>query len=95
MSKGPNLVLTANSHPLLIISPKLIYQYSCFNVAGSSINGHSKEELAATVTGTGATAQWRLIRGSEDPANSDKSAANSNWIVRLNESIYYAGVVLT
>ena len=64
-------------------------------VAGSTINGHSKEELAASVTGTGATAQWRLIRGSEDPANSDKSAANANWIVRLNESIYYAGVVLT
>ena len=64
-------------------------------VAGSTINGHSKMELAATVTGSGATAQWRLIRGSEDPANSDKSAANSNWVVRLNESIYYAGVVLT
>ena len=64
-------------------------------VAGSTINGHSKEELAATVTGSGATAQWRLIRGSEDPANSDKASANSNWIVRLNESIYYSGVVLT
>ena len=64
-------------------------------VAGSSINGQSKEELAAAVTGSGATAQWRLIRGSEDPANSDKSAANSNWVVRLNESIYYNGAVLT
>ena len=64
-------------------------------VAGSTINGHSKEELAATVTASGATAQWRLIRGSEDPANSDKASANSNWIVRLNESIYYNGAVLT
>ena len=64
-------------------------------VAGSTINGHSKMELAASVTGSGATAQWRLIRGSEDPSNSDKSSANANWIVRLNESIYYAGVVLT
>ena len=64
-------------------------------VAGSTINGHSKMELAATVTGSGATAQWRLIRGSEDPSNNDKSSANANWIVRLNESIYYAGVVLT
>ena len=64
-------------------------------VAGSTINGHSKEELASAVTGSGATAQWRLIRGSEDPSNNDKSAANSNWVVRLNESIYYNGAVLT
>jgi hypothetical protein len=64
-------------------------------VAGSTINGHSKMELAASVTGSGATAQWRLIRGSEDPSNNDKSSANANWIVRLNESIFYAGVVLT
>ena len=64
-------------------------------VAGSTINGHSKMELAASVTGSGATAQWRLIRGSEDPSNNDKSSANANWVVRLNESIYYAGVVLT
>jgi hypothetical protein len=64
-------------------------------VAGSTINGHSKMELAATVTGSGATAQWRLIRGSEDPSNNDKSSDNANWVVRLNESIYYAGVVLT
>jgi hypothetical protein len=41
-------------------------------VAGSTINGHSKEELAGSVTGSGATAQWRIIRGSEDPANNDK-----------------------
>ena len=64
-------------------------------VAGSTINGHSKMELAASVTGSGATAQWRLIRGSEDPSNNDKSSDNANWVVRLNESIYYAGVVLT
>ena len=64
-------------------------------VAGSTINGHSKMELAASVTGSGLTAQWRLIRGSEDPSNNDKSSANANWIVRLNESIYYNGAVLT
>ena len=64
-------------------------------VAGSTINGHSKMELASAIQGSGATAQWRLIRGSEDPSNNDKSSANANWIVRLNESIYYAGVVLT
>jgi len=64
-------------------------------VAGSTINGHSKMELASAITGSGATAQWRLIRGSEDPSNNDKSSDNANWVVRLNESIFYAGVVLT
>jgi hypothetical protein len=56
-------------------------------VAGSTINGLSKSELSGTAATS--TAQWRIIRLSEDPSNSDTSSANSNWIVRLNESIYY------
>jgi hypothetical protein len=64
-------------------------------VAGSTINGQSKEEISTAVTGSGATAQWRLIRGSEEVGNSDKSSANANWVVRLNESVYYDGAVLT
>ena len=63
--------------------------------AGSTVDGMSDEEIAATVTATGATAQWRILRLSEDPENSDTGNANANWIVRLNESVYYAGVVLT
>ena len=64
-------------------------------VAGSTINGQSKEEISTAVTGSGATAQWRLIRGSEEVGNDDKSSANANWVVRLNESVYYDGAVLT
>ena len=64
-------------------------------VAGSTINGHSKEEISGTVVSTGATGQWRIIRLSEDPDNSDTGSANSNWVVRLNESVYYNGAVLT
>ena len=63
--------------------------------AGSTINGQSNEEISTAVTGSGATAQWRILRLSEDPSNSDTGNANSNWVVRLNESVYYAGVVLT
>jgi len=44
---------------------------------------------------SGATGQWRILRLSEDPSNSDTGSANANWIVRLNESIYYNGAVLT
>ena len=65
------------------------------NAAGSSINGQSKEEISTAVTGSGATAQWRLIRGSEEVGNDDKGSANANWVVRLNESVYYNGAVLT
>ena len=56
-------------------------------VAGSTISGQSKLEIAASSGFT--TAQWRIIRLSEDPSNSDTGNANSNWVVRLNESIYY------
>ena len=55
--------------------------------AGSTINGQSACELAGTSKVT--TGQWRIIRISEDPSNSDTGSANSNWVVRLNESIYY------
>ena len=62
-------------------------------VAGSTIDGLSACELAGS--SKVATGQWRIIRLSEDPDNSDTSSANSNWVVRLNESIYYNGAVLT
>tara|TARA_Y100001963_G_C6580286_1_gene353079 strand:- start:80 stop:694 length:615 start_codon:yes stop_codon:yes gene_type:complete len=56
-------------------------------VAGSTLSGLSAMELSGTAATS--TAQWRIIRLSEDPDNSDTGSANSNWIVRLNESIYY------
>jgi len=62
-------------------------------VAGSTISGQSKLEIAASSGFT--TAQWRIIRLSEDPSNSDTGNANSNWIVRLNESIYYNSAILS
>ena len=61
--------------------------------AGSTINGQSACELAATTKVT--TGQWRVIRISEDPSNSDTGSANSNWVVRLNESIYYNSAILS
>ena len=56
-------------------------------VAGATINGHSKSELhtASKIT----TGQFRIVRLSDDPSNDDTGSANSNWVVRLNESIYY------
>ena len=61
--------------------------------AGSTVNGHSKCVISnASITNT---AQFRLIRVSEDPNNSDISSANCNWIVKFNEHIYYARTVKT
>ena len=54
--------------------------------AGSTINGRSKEELTATASANGTFVPLRI---SGDPANSDVSAANSNWIVKFNKQIYY------
>ena len=77
-------------------------QASVFNLvdtatydAGTSRDGLSDEEISGSLVGSGATGQWRIIRLSEDPSNSDTGSANANWIVRLNESIYYNGAVLT
>ena len=61
--------------------------------AGSTINGHSVMEIGGTSGFT--TAQFRIVRLSGDPSNSDTSAANSNWVVRLNESIYYNSAILS
>jgi len=77
-------------------------QASVFNLvdtatydAGTSRDGLSDEEISGSLVSSGATGQWRIIRLSEDPSNSDTGSANANWIVRLNESIYYNGAVLT
>jgi len=56
---------------------------------GSTVNGQSKTELDATTESAGVTGQLRIIRISEDPDNSDISADNANWIVRINEHQYY------
>ena len=61
--------------------------------AGSTINGHSVMEIGGTSGFT--TAQFRIVRLTGDPSNSDTGNANSNWVVRLNESIYYNSAILS
>ena len=61
--------------------------------AGSTINGQSKTEMNSTTASAGATAQLRIIRICEDPSNSDISATDANWVVRINEHQYYADVI--
>ena len=54
--------------------------------AGSTINGRSKEEITGAAVASG---QFVVLRISGDPANSDTGNANSNWIVKFNEHMYY------
>jgi len=54
--------------------------------AGATINGRSKEEIAASATADGSLC---VVRISEDPSNSDVANDNANWIVKFNEHMYY------
>ena len=56
--------------------------------AGSAINGRSTSTTASSVTGSGATAQWRIIRPSSDPENNDIALANCNYVVNFNEHLH-------
>jgi hypothetical protein len=62
--------------------------------AGSTVNGQSKEELG-TLIASGAVGQFVIVGISTDPANSDASNDNANWIVRLNEGRYLKTTLTT
>tara|TARA_Y100001951_G_C11157305_1_gene192718 strand:- start:45 stop:626 length:582 start_codon:yes stop_codon:yes gene_type:complete len=55
--------------------------------AGATINGQSKVEIKDEAP-IAATRQLRVIGPSRNPENSDLASANSNWVVRINESVY-------
>ena len=56
--------------------------------AGSTKTGRSKQELDSD-TITAATANFRIVELSKDPDNSDTASANCNFLVRVNEGLYY------
>ena len=56
--------------------------------AGSTKTGRSKQELDSD-TITAATANFRIVELSKDPDNSDTASANGNFLVRVNEGLYY------
>jgi len=57
--------------------------------AGSTTTGRSKQELDSS-TITNATAQFRVIDQCTDEINNDTASANGNYLVRINEGLYYA-----
>jgi len=76
-------VQTAGTHTQAVVGRGVDMVYA----AGSAVsNGRSKEEITGTAVASG---MFAVVRLSEDPSNSDVSSANSNWIVKFNEHIYY------
>ena len=55
---------------------------------GDTVTGRAKSTTASSVTGSGATAQFRIIRPSSDPQNNDISVADCNYVVKFNEHLY-------
>jgi len=56
--------------------------------SGDTVTGRAKSTTASSVTGSGATAQFRIIRPSSDPQNNDISVADCNYVVKFNEHLY-------
>ena len=56
--------------------------------SGSTKTGRSKQELDSDNI-TAATANFRIVELSKDPDNSDTASANCNFLVRVNEGLYY------
>ena len=57
--------------------------------SGSTKTGRSKQELDSS-DAQAATSQFRIVEVSKDPDNSDTASANCNFLVRINEGLYYS-----
>ena len=59
--------------------------------AGSTVSGNSRTELDVTTGATTAGLPLKAIDISQDPENSDVSAANTNVVVKINNHLFSAG----
>ena len=57
--------------------------------SGSTATGRSKQELDSSDI-QAAAANFRIVEVSKDPDNSDTASANCNFLVRINEGLYYS-----
>ena len=82
-------VQTTGTHTQAVVGQACDMTY----LAGQAVtNGRSRESLTGTASAAG---MFAVLRLSEDPANSDVSTANSNWIVRFNYTQHvYNGIAL-
>ena len=90
----PNKLYEVQANGTLADPTSIVSNADMAYTAGSTVNGQSKEELG-TLIGSGATGQFVIVGLSTDPDNSDASADNANWIVRLNEGRYLKTTLTT
>ena len=69
----------------------LFQNYSLTAVSGNTKTGNSLQQLDVGASGTNATFVVQAIDISQDPNNSDTSAANANILVRINNHFYRSG----
>jgi hypothetical protein len=69
----------------------LFQNYSLTAVSGNVTTGNSLQQLDVSVSGTETTFVVQAIDISQDPDNSDTSAANANILVRINNHFYRSG----
>tara|TARA_R100000963_G_scaffold21589_1_gene15076 strand:- start:222 stop:809 length:588 start_codon:yes stop_codon:yes gene_type:complete len=69
----------------------LYANYSVTNTTGVTQTGISKVQLGVSTAGTAGTFVVQAIDISQDPDNSDQSAANANILVRINNHFYRQG----
>jgi hypothetical protein len=69
----------------------LFQNYSLTAVSGNVTTGNSLQQLDVSVSGTDTTFVVQAIDISQDPDNSDTSAANANILVRINNHFYRSG----
>ena len=72
----------------------LYKNYSVTNTTGVTQTGISKVQLDVSVSGVATTFAVQAIDISQDPDNSDKSSANANILVRINNHFYRSGTGL-
>ena len=69
----------------------LFANYSVTNTTGVTQTGISKVQLDTSTAGTATTFVIQAIDISQDPDNSDTSAANGNVLVRINNHFFKSG----
>ena len=69
----------------------LYKNYSVTNTTGVTETGISKVQLGVSVSGVASTFVVQTMDISQDPANSDVTAANGNVLVRINNHFYRQG----
>ena len=65
--------------------------YHVTNTTGVTTTGISKQQLDVSNSGTATTFAIQAIDISQDPDNSDTSAANANILVRINNHFFRSG----